>query len=116
MTGTQSAVSIWFDKFKKEFALNFIKGAKWKWLVNGLSVTIQIAVAAVVIGIVLGALVAVVRTSYEGNKEELQGFKGSLLKFGNGLCSFYLTVIRGTPVVVQLMIMYYIIFASSTNG
>ena len=116
MTGTQSAVSIWFDKFKKEFALNFIKGAKWKWLVNGLSVTIQIAVAAVVIGIVLGALVAIVRTSYEGNKDELQGFKGSLLKFGNGLCSFYLTVIRGTPVVVQLMIMYYIIFASSTNG
>ena len=116
MTGTQSAVSIWFDKFKKEFALNFIKGAKWKWLVNGLSVTIQIAVAAVVIGIVLGALVAVVRTSYEGNKEELQGFKGAMLKFGNGLCSFYLTVIRGTPVVVQLMIMYYIIFASSTNG
>ena len=116
MTGTQSAVSIWFDKFKKEFALNFIKGAKWKWLVNGLSVTIQIAVAAVVIGIILGALVAIVRTSYEGNKEELQGFKGAMLKFGNGLCSFYLTVIRGTPVVVQLMIMYYIIFASSTNG
>lgn len=41
MTGTQSAVSIWFDNFKKEFALNFIKGAKWKWLVNGLSVTIS---------------------------------------------------------------------------
>lgn len=116
MTGTQSAVSIWFDNFKKEFALNFIKGAKWKWLVNGLSVTIQIAVAAVVIGIVLGALVAVVRTSYEGNKDELQGFKGAMLKFGNGLCSFYLTVIRGTPVVVQLMIMYYIIFATSRNS
>ena len=64
MTGTQSAVSIWFDKFKKEFALNFIKGAKWKWLVNGLSVTIQIAVAAVVIGIVLGVqIVSIIGTS-----------------------------------------------------
>lgn len=65
----------------------------------------------------MGALVAIVRSSYDKTHEEMRPGAGrTLLGFANGVCQVYLTVIRGTPVVVQLMIMYYIIFASSRNS
>ena len=86
-----------------KFYLNFIKDDRWKYIVEGLGVTLQITFAAVIIGIVLGFLVAVVRATYD---------KTGKLKVLNWLCNVYLTVFRGTPIVVQLMIIYYVIFAS----
>lgn len=68
-----------------------------------MGVTLQITFAAVIIGIVLGFLVAVVRATYD---------KTGKLKVLNWICNVYLTVFRGTPIVVQLMIIYYVIFAS----
>ena len=102
--------------FKAAFYLNFIKGAKWKWLVKGLGVTLQIALVAVIIGTVLGAVTAIIRLSYEQNGKKVFGFPGFMLKVGNALCKFYVTVIRGTPVIVQLLIMFFVIMASSKNG
>lgn len=65
----------------------------------------------------MGALVAIVRSSYDKTHEEMRPGAGrTLLGIANWVCQVYLTVIRGTPVVVQLMIMYYIIFASSRNS
>ncbi|MGM9683630.1 MAG: amino acid ABC transporter permease [Eubacteriales bacterium] len=81
--------------------MNFIEGARWQYLTTGLLTTLQITVFAVLLGIVLGFLVAIVRCTNE---------KIGKLKFLNAICKIYLTVIRGTPVLVQLMIIYFVIF------
>lgn len=92
-----------WDKLKQDFYLNFIADERWKYIVDGLKTTLEITFFAVLIGIALGFLVAMIRSTYENTHR---------LKFLNALCSVYLTVIRGTPVVIQLMIMYFVIFAN----
>ena len=68
-------------------------------------------------GILIGLVIAIVRSTYDKNYKQLRGGMGkAFLGIANFFCNIYLTVIRGTPVVVQLMIMYYIIFATSSNG
>lgn len=85
---------------------NLIEKDRWMYILNGLGTTLQITFFAVVIGIVLGFVVAIIRSTYE---------KTHKLKFLNAICQVYLTVIRGTPVMVQLLIMYYVIFVSLTS-
>lgn len=78
-----------------------------------------IAFFAVLLGVAIGVVIATVRSTYEKNLEFFKRRKGIgyyLFLFANFLCKIYLTVIRGTPIVVQLLIAYFIIFASSTNG
>ena len=100
-----------------DFKLNFLDDSRWSYLLNGLLVTLEITLIAVLLGIVIGTVVATVRSTWDQNSENMhQGPGKMILGFFNGLCKIYLTVIRGTPVVIQLMIMYYIIFASSRNG
>lgn len=107
----------WFADLKADFVLNFIQENRWKFIATGLSNTIIITFASLIIGVVLGALVAIVRSSYDKTSSEMKpGIKKFLFKILDSICKIYLTVIRGTPVVVQLMIMYYIIFASSRNS
>lgn len=91
------------QNFTDKFYLNFIADDRWKYLVNGLKTTLVVTVFAVLIGIALGFLVAVVRSTYDKTKK---------LRILNALCKLYLTVIRGTPVVVQLLIIYFVIFGS----
>ena len=90
---------------------NFIAEDRWKYLTDGLKVTIIITLAALVIGIVLGALVAVVRVTHDKACRPGLG-----LRLLNAVCQFYLTVIRGTPVMVQLLIMYFVVFATVDPG
>lgn len=92
-----------FQDLQEKFYLNFIKDERWRFIWDGLKVTLQVTFLAVIIGIVLGLLVAIVRSTYD---------KTGKLKILNLLCKLYLTVIRGTPVVVQLLIIYFVIFAS----
>jgi len=91
------------EQFAEKFAQNFIQDNRWQYLLNGLGVTLQVTFFALIIGIVVGFIIAAVRSTSELN--------GSL-KVPNLICKFYITVIRGTPVVVQLLIIYYVIFAS----
>lgn len=91
------------QSLQERFYLNFIADDRWKYLVNGLKVTLTITFFALIIGVVLGFLVAIVRSTYD---------KTGKLKILNLICKVYLTVIRGTPVVVQLLIIYFIIFGS----
>lgn len=105
-----------FEDLKAQFILNFIEGAKWKWLVNGLKMTLYISFFAVIMGVVIGVLVAVIRSAWDQNGHKMHGAGRTAMMVANFICKVYITVIRGTPVVVQLMIMYYIIFASSTNA
>ncbi len=109
-------MELW-ENVKSQFILNFIDDSRWRYLWKGLGITLRITVVALIIGVVLGSIIAIVRATWDKNGSEMRkGFGRSVLKFFNALCNLYLTVIRGTPVVVQLMIIYYIIFASSNNG
>ncbi|MBR5111873.1 MAG: amino acid ABC transporter permease [Clostridia bacterium] len=109
----------WFADLAQQFELNFITGDRWTWLLEGFKMTLVITFFATLLGIAIGVVIATVRSSYDKNKESMKkkgGLGYRVLSFFNGLCGLYLTVIRGTPVVVQLLIMYFIIFASSTNS
>ncbi len=113
-----NAIVAWAMDFSAEFHVNFIKGDRWKMIVEGLRNTFIITIFALLIGIVLGIIIAIVRSTYDKNKEALQHRGGpgfALLKFFNGICNIYLTIIRGTPMVLQLMIMYFIILADSKS-
>ncbi len=106
----------WFEDVKAEFILNFINDDRWKLLLEGLFVTLKVTFFAVILGIVIGVVIAIIRSTYDKNVSTMpKGFKRTVLGIINFLANVYLTIIRGTPVVVQLMIMYYVIFATSTN-
>ncbi len=85
------------------FVLNFVKDDRWRYLTNGLAVTLKLTFFAVLLGLVIGFVIAMVRSTYENTGK---------LKFLNAVSGVYLTVIRGTPVVVQLLIIYFVIFGS----
>ncbi len=91
------------DSLKQEFYLNFIKENRWKYIVDGLETTLIVTFGALILGVVIGFLVAIIRSTYEKTKK---------LKILNFICNIYITVIRGTPVVVQLLIIYYVVFGS----
>ena len=102
--------------FKDNFYMNFIEDNRWRYLTDGLVVTLQVTFFALIVGIVLGSLIAIIRTTHDKYCTEMRGGIGKAgLKLLNILAKIYLTVIRGTPVVVQILIMYYVIFASSNN-
>ena len=90
--------------FIASFQQNFIDESRYLYLLQGLGTTLLITAFAAIIGIILGFLVAVIRSTYDQTGK---------MKFLNAICNIYLTVIRGTPTMVQLLIMYYVIFASS---
>ena len=101
-----------FDNFFRLFYQAFIEGNRWQLYLRGLGVTLQLTVIALCIGIVLGVLVAVIRTAHD---QQRPGRKNLFLSLCNGLCHIYTTVIRGTPMMVQLLIWGFVIFSSSRN-
>ncbi len=116
-------IILWFQEmwteFSADFYKNFIKSDRWLSLLKGLGATLQITFFALIIGLLLGIVVAAVRSTFDKNHEVMKkkgGVSWALLKFFNSICNIYLTVIRGTPVVVQLMIFFFVVFAGSRNG
>ena len=99
------------QELKSSFISNFIDDNRWRYITDGLKITLLVTVFAVLIGVVLGFLIAIVRTTHD---------KTGKLKILNAICKVYLTaigkiytdIIRGTPSVTQLMIIYFIIFGS----
>ena len=91
------------NKLIDDFQQNFLDESRWHYLTNGLKTTLIITFFAVILGFVLGFLVAIVRSTHD---------KIGKMKILNALCRVYLTVIRGTPMVVQLLITYFVIFGS----
>ena len=107
----------WFEEFKAEFDLNFIQGNRWKFLVDGLKNTLTITLMALIIGIIVGIVIATVRSTYDKTASNARpSLQRKLFGVANALCKLYLTVLRGTPVVVQLLIFFFVIMASSRNG
>lgn len=88
---------------QEKFVMNFIDDGRWRYITSGLGNTLLITLFALIFGVVLGLLVALIRVSHDTTGR---------LKFLNGIAKLYLTVIRGTPVLIQLMIIYYVVFAT----
>lgn len=103
----------WND-FVDRLITNFVEDNRWQLLMQGLLTTLKIAFCAVIIGLLLGFIIAIVRSTSDNiiKKGQKPTLGTSILKFFNAICKLYLTVIRGTPVVVQIMITYFIIFAT----
>lgn len=92
-----------WNNLSADFYLNFIKEDRWKYLARGLGITLEVALFAAILGVILGALLAMIRTTAD---------KTGKLRFFNWIAKLYITVIRGTPVVVQLLIINFVIFSS----
>lgn len=105
-----------FENLKNQFILNFIEADRWKLLVQGLKTTLLITFFALILGVVIGLIVAIIRSTYDKNYSKMHGIGKPICAVFNFISKIYLTIIRGTPVVVQLLIMYYIIFATSDNA
>ena len=107
-----------FNGLYESFVKTFITDDRWVQLLNGLLVTLEITLFAAAIGIAIGFLIAIIRSTYDMNLsgKKCRSFGDYILKIVNLICNIYITVIRGTPVLIQLMIMYFIVFASSRDG
>lgn len=99
-----------WESFVNRFILNFVVDDQWKYITNGLGVTLKVTLFSGIVGVVIGFLIAMVRTSHD--KMGKRKFFKWIMKFLNWICGLYLTVIRGTPVVVQLLIIYFVVFGS----
>lgn len=89
--------------FIEDFKLNFIEDGRYKYILEGLGNTLIISLLAVLLGIAIGFLVAIIRSNHD---------KTGHMKVANALCKIYLTIMRGTPTMIQLLIIYYVIFAT----
>lgn len=103
--------SFW-QEFYVKFYQAFIEGSRWKQYLNGVGTTLLVTAMALSLGILLGIVVAVIRTAHD---QQRTGHKSPILGLFNGICKVYVTVIRGTPMMVQLLIMSMVIFNNSRN-
>jgi len=104
------------NNFAEKFVQDFITDDRWMFIVKGLGITLLVTVLALIFGTIIGLVIGIVRCAHDQQtKSELRGFKGSLLKFFNFLCKLYITIIRGTPALVQLLIMFFIIMVSAKS-
>ena len=100
------------ESLKMGFYQTFILEDNYQYFVKGLGTTLTVTVFALVIGVIIGVLVAIIRSAHDQQPERK---KGLLLKILNGICKVYLTVIRGTPMMVQLLIMWFVVWASARS-
>ena len=99
-----ASIQMFFQNLGQRLYDSFIYKDRYMYLVQGLGNTLLITLGAVLIGVILGTLVSLVRIVHSQNPKKL--------RFLNGICGLYLTIFRGTPMVVQLIIMYYIVFGA----
>ena len=103
----------WFIELLPRLHRAFIEGDRWKLYLDGMLTTLELTVVALIAGVVLGVVVAVVRTAHDQQRPGRR--KSFFLGILNGVCKVYTTVIRGTPMMVQILIWGFVIFASSRN-
>ncbi len=95
------------EGLKRKFIQDFIVNNRWQYITDGLKITLSVTIFSLIIGVLIGMLVAIIRCAHDQqNKNKLW------LKIANAICQIYITIIRGTPILVQLLIMYFIILAS----
>ena len=104
------------EEFFYDIYKSFIYDDRYAMYVRGLGNTLLLTAMATLMGIVLGVIIALLRSTWDKNGQAMHGVSKVLLRIVNAFCNIYLTVIRGTPVLVQLMIWYFVVFSSSRNG
>ena len=97
----------WFADVAYKFQIAFLEGDRWKLYLSGLGVTLQVAVFAAVLGVAIGTIVALMQLSVRKNG------KRSVFSV---IAQIYIDIIRGTPSVLQLLIMWFIVMKGSKNG
>ena len=106
------AFTLWWNDFSSKFYNAFIKNDRWLQYLEGVQTTLLVTAMALALGIVLGILVAIIRTAHD---QQRPGKRNPILGLVNGICQIYVTVIRGTPMMVQLLIMGMVIFSRSRD-
>ena len=99
-----------FEGLKSGLYQTFILNDNYQYFIKGIQTTLIVTVFALVLGVILGVIVAVIRSAHDQQPERK---KSIFLRLANLLCQVYLTVIRGTPMMVQLLIMWFVIWASA---
>ena len=107
----KGAIIMW-ESLKMGFYQTFILEDNYQYFVKGLGTTLTVTIFALIIGVIIGVLVAIIRSAYDQQPERKKGLP---LKILNGICKVYLTVIRGTPMMVQLLIMWFVVWASARS-
>lgn len=98
---------------KQKFIQDFIEDNRWHFITDGLIVTLKVTILALIIGTIIGMILAIIRCAHDQqDPQDLKGIRHLPLKLANLLARLYITVIRGTPALVQLLIMYFIIMVS----
>lgn len=106
----------WMSKMSHDFNVAFIQDNRWKYLVKGIQNTLILTFFALLMGVVIGIVIAAVRSTYDKQYHSMKrGVGRFFLSLGNAVCKVYLTVIRGTPVMVQILIIFFVIMATSRN-
>lgn len=106
----------WILKLVKDFNTAFVVDNRWKYITEGIGNTLILTFFALILGVVLGVVIAAIRTTYDKQYHEMRSKLAKfLLSIANAISRVYLTVIRGTPAMVQILIIFFIIMASSDN-
>ena len=103
----------WWQEVFVRFYQAFIEADRWKTYLEGVGTTLLVTAMALIIGVILGVVVAMIRTAHDQQRPGRP--KNPLLGLVNAVCKVYVTIIRGTPMMVQMLIMGMVIFASSRN-
>lgn len=106
----------WWEEFCFRVYKCFLFDSRYQMYITGLRNTLLMTAFALLMGVILGVVVALIRVTWDKNGAEMHGAGKAVLRVLNAVSKVYLTVIRGTPVVVQLLIWYFVVFASSRNG
>ena len=101
-----------FSWFADQFTQTFITDDRWRYFANGALVTLEVTILALILGVIIGVLIAVIRSAHDSQRAKSRGIGHVILGVLNFISKIYLTVIRGTPTTVQLLIMWFIIFKS----
>ncbi len=103
------------QSLREKFIQDFLTDRRWHFITDGLKTTLIVTVLALLIGIMIGIVVGIIRCAHDQQKGDLRGAGGIILRVLNLICRAYVTVIRGTPALVQLLIMYFVILVSSRS-
>jgi His/Glu/Gln/Arg/opine family amino acid ABC transporter permease subunit len=103
----------WLERLGPRFYRAFIEGDRWKLYLQGLGITLEMTIVALIFGVLLGVVVAVIRTAHDQQRPGRR--KNLALGILSAICQLYTTIIRGTPMMVQLLIWSFVIFPTNRN-
>ncbi len=102
----------WLQNLLFQLYQTFIYQDRWKFFTDGLKITFIVTIGALILGVIIGLIIAIIRTTHDSSKKK----PFFLLRFFNWFCNVYLTVIRGTPMMVQLLIMGFVIMVPKSDA